>query len=179
VSNVKAMDRMFQFSKFNRDISNWDVSGTETMCCMFAHSDFDGDISQWDVSGVKSMWHMFENSKFSGDISGWDFSSVKSAEEMLINSKIPDNVKATIMLKLSMNDECELDKIVEGYKEGDDVIKFVLNNFKHEDICYAFKKANIPYKKVIYLVKEMLKIDCLYDIYHALYGKMIDDMLDI
>ena len=39
---------------------------------MFEESKFNGDISNWDVSSVKYMYHMFEKSKFNGDISNWN-----------------------------------------------------------------------------------------------------------
>jgi len=98
---------------------------------------------------------------------------------MLYKSNAPDKAKATIMLKLSKNEECNMNEIVEGYKKGDDIFRFILNNFNHKDICYSFGEADIPYKKVMYLIKEMLEIDCLYKIYPALYGEMINDMIDI
>jgi len=39
------------------------------MYCMFLNSKFNGDISDWDVSSVTDMSFMFYNSKFNGDIS--------------------------------------------------------------------------------------------------------------
>ena len=47
------------FSRFNGDISQWDVSNVEKMWATFAGSDFNGDISQWDVSNVENMNFMF------------------------------------------------------------------------------------------------------------------------
>ena len=84
-----------------------------------------------------------------------------------------------LRLKLSKNDGCDLNEVVENYSRENDVIEFVLNNFNHKDVCYAFEKANIPYRKVMHLVPKLLKFDCLYDIYPVLYGEMINDMLDI
>ena len=49
------MNHMFYESKFNGDISNWDVSNVEDMYCMFFGSEFNGDISNWDVSKVENM----------------------------------------------------------------------------------------------------------------------------
>ena len=46
---------MFMHSKFNRDISRWNVSRVTDMRAMFANSPFDGDISGWNVSSVKNM----------------------------------------------------------------------------------------------------------------------------
>ena len=52
---------MFLFSKFNDDISNWDVSNVTDMGSMFSSSKFNGDISNWDVSNVKFKLAMFHN----------------------------------------------------------------------------------------------------------------------
>jgi len=179
VSNVVNMCCMFGISKFNGDISQWDVSNVVNMCCMFEDSDFNGDISKWNVKNVRDASSLFQSSKFSGDISDWDVSNVKHAKSMMVKSNIPDKVKATILLKLSKNDNCIFDKVIEGYNGKNNVVEFVLNNFNYNDICYAFKKANIPYKKVMHLIPKLLNFDCMYNIYPMLYGKMIDDMLDI
>lgn len=41
------MSNMFEFSKFNSDISNWDVSNVTNMDGMFWKSQFNRDISNW------------------------------------------------------------------------------------------------------------------------------------
>jgi surface protein len=76
VSNVISMNSMFQHSKFNGDISNWDVSNVTDMRSMFYRSKFNGDISKWDVSNVISMKDIFRRSEFNGDISDWNISSL-------------------------------------------------------------------------------------------------------
>jgi len=177
-SLITDMSDLFYMSSFNGDISKWDVSNVANMCCMFGNSKFNGDISNWDVSNVVDMRSMFRELSFNGDISNWDLSSVQNAKRMMKNSNIPDKVKATVILKLSKNNGCELDEIVNGYEE-DDVIKFVLSNFNHDDICYAFEKVSIPYEKISYLAKKMLDIGCLFDIYPELHGEMLDDILNI
>ena len=48
-------DEEFDFSEFNGDISNWDVSNVTNMQCTFFRSSFNGDISKWNVSNVKNM----------------------------------------------------------------------------------------------------------------------------
>ena len=55
------MNYMFQFaSKFNGDLSKWDVSRVTNMLGMFAYaSKFNGDIANWDVSKVRNMKDMF------------------------------------------------------------------------------------------------------------------------
>ena len=71
VSKVKDMSEMFFNSKFNGDISKWNVGNVEDMNGMFQNSKFNGDISNWNVSKVTDMNMMFYDSKFNGDISKW------------------------------------------------------------------------------------------------------------
>lgn len=52
---VDDMTYMFYNSKFNGDISKWDVSKVEYMTNMFRYSKFNGDINRWNVSNVKDM----------------------------------------------------------------------------------------------------------------------------
>ena len=52
---------MFAYSKFNGDISNWDVSNVVDMGFMFYDAEFNGDISNWDVSNVTNMAGMFDD----------------------------------------------------------------------------------------------------------------------
>ena len=82
VSNVVFMDYMFSNSQFNGDISNWDVSSVTNMGSTFSESQFNGDISNWDVSSVTGMSGMFYKSQFNGDISNWDVSSVTIMDYM-------------------------------------------------------------------------------------------------
>src|SRR5690554_8015177 len=56
------MDYMFYGSKFNQDISKWDVSKVENMVGMFAESNFNQNISNWNVSNVECMVNIFLDS---------------------------------------------------------------------------------------------------------------------
>ena len=94
VSNVTDMKFMFDNCKYtgkNGDISDWDVSNVTLMTAMFYNSKYNGDISNWDVSSVKAMILMFYNSSFNGDISNWDVSNVKHKENMFVRSPLADN----------------------------------------------------------------------------------------
>ena len=85
VSKLKGMPHLFEYSDFNGDISEWDVSNIENMHCMFNNSKYtgeNGDISKWNTNKVKYMDYMFYNSKFKEDISKWDVSNVEDMTEM-------------------------------------------------------------------------------------------------
>ena len=93
-SEITDMSYMFNYSKFNGDISNWDVSNVKNMQEMFYNSKFtgeNGDISKWDVSNVKDMDYMFCYSEFNGDISNWDVSNVKDMSFMFTNTPLEKN----------------------------------------------------------------------------------------
>ena len=62
---------LFAESKFNCNISNWDVSNVKNTHSMFYGSNFNSDISNWDVSSAKNMSNMFADSNFNQDISNW------------------------------------------------------------------------------------------------------------
>jgi surface protein len=53
---------------------------------MFSGSKFNGDISKWDVSKVKNMAGMFENSQFNGDINNWNVSEKTDKTDMFKKS---------------------------------------------------------------------------------------------
>ena len=92
VSNVEDMSNMFEGSKFNGNISKWDVSNVTDMSKMFRKSVFNGDISQWNVSKVFDMSNMFEAAKFNGNISGWNVSNVRFMSEMFKDSKFDGDI---------------------------------------------------------------------------------------
>ena len=77
------MSGMFRGSKFNQDISKWDVSNVDEMGWMFEDSQFNQDISNWDVSNVTECFSMFDNSPFDGDLSRWHFNEHAWVEEHL------------------------------------------------------------------------------------------------
>ena len=60
---------------------------------MFQESKFNGDISQWDVSNVTNMHRMFEHSVFNGDISSWNVFSVKEKRYMFFECPIKEKYK--------------------------------------------------------------------------------------
>lgn len=79
LSQVTSMSNMFHgATKFNGDISGWDVSNVTDMSYMFEDAEsFNQDIGNWDISNVTSILRMFANAKrFNQDIGNWDTSKV-------------------------------------------------------------------------------------------------------
>ena len=70
-SLIKDMGRLFSGSKFNGDISKWNVSNVINMCFMFKGSKFNGVISKWDVSKVENMSDMFAESPLEDNEPDW------------------------------------------------------------------------------------------------------------
>ena len=91
VSRVTDMSNMFSHSRFNGDISDWDVSNVTNMDSMFYDSMFNSDISTWDVSNVIDMDFMFTYSNFNRDISNWDVSSLKNIDHTFDRSPLENN----------------------------------------------------------------------------------------
>lgn len=92
VSNVTDMNGMFRHSQFNGDISRWNVSNVKNMKDMFCQSKFNGDISRWNVSNVTDMDAMFQESQFNGDISQWDVSNVTNMNAMFYESQFNNDI---------------------------------------------------------------------------------------
>ena len=84
VSNVGIMDYLFANSSFNGDLSKWDVSKVFRMEGTFRRSRFNNpSINKWDVSNVVNMYEMFKGNKyFNQDISGWNTKSLVNISGM-------------------------------------------------------------------------------------------------
>ncbi len=84
-TNVTNLSQMFaNATKFNGNISEWNVSLITNMSYMFyGASTFNGDISAWDVNKVKNMDSMFRGATaFNGNISGWKVGNVTTMKSM-------------------------------------------------------------------------------------------------
>ena len=84
-SLIDDMSYIFYDSKFNGNISKWNVSNVVNMKRMFSLSEFNGDISKWDVHNVRDMTYMFYGSKFYGDIRGWEINKDCDITPMQLN----------------------------------------------------------------------------------------------
>ena len=85
LSGVSSMHYMFNSaSKFDGNLSNWDVSSVTDMSGAFLQaSAFNGDVSGWDVSAVTNMQSMFQDaSLFNQPLNDWDISGVNNMAAM-------------------------------------------------------------------------------------------------
>ena len=57
---------------------------------MFSGSKFNKDISKWDVSNVTNMDEMFANSEFNQNISNWNTYKVKHSDNVFYKCKLDD-----------------------------------------------------------------------------------------
>lgn len=71
-------------SKFNQDISGWDMSEVTAITGMFEDAtSFDQPIGNWDTSNVEDMWGTFRGAyTFDQDLSQWNTSKVRNMDYM-------------------------------------------------------------------------------------------------
>ncbi|BAV94761.1 hypothetical protein JBKA6_0748 [Ichthyobacterium seriolicida] len=94
LEGITNMKEMFSLcSKFNGDVSNWDVSKVTDMSYMFSGCrSFTGKgLKTWDVSNVTSMRSMFSLLvRVTEDLSGWNVNKVSAcADFVTAKTKIP------------------------------------------------------------------------------------------
>ena len=92
-SLITDMSYLFDYSKFNGNISKWNVSNVKDMIGMFAYSEFNKDISSWNTSKVEDMYGCFTYSKFNQDISKWKINKDCDVREMLKSCHIKEEFK--------------------------------------------------------------------------------------
>ena len=183
------MSCMFLKSRFNGNISNWDVSNVEDMSWMFGRSVFDGDLANWDVSNVKNMNHMFSGglgskkiNPFNGDISGWNVSNVMDMRYMYNNSEFNGNIDSWNVNKKTKKEGmfwgCPLDKRMpiwynfrgagwfeKNYKEGDVLDSIVDKAAESISKAESVKRTDIKLDRIEPYIKASIENYCKkYDI---------------
>ena len=99
VSLITDMSWMFNWSKFNSDISKWDVSKAKNLQSMFERSKFNNDISRWKISSVMNMSYMFCSSQFNQDISDWKIKEDCDTNHIFHNCSIKEEFKPKSLQK--------------------------------------------------------------------------------
>ena len=92
-SLIEDMQMLFAYSKFNGNISKWNVSNVKDMIGMFAYSEFNKDISSWNTSKVEDMYGCFTYSKFNQDISKWKINRACNITDMFHRCQIKKEFK--------------------------------------------------------------------------------------
>jgi hypothetical protein len=79
------------------------------MYLMFFKSKFNGDISKWNVYNLQNMTGMFYDAEFNGDISNWKPYSLES------KNNIFENCKATIPYWANIEDKDKRNLAIDNY----------------------------------------------------------------
>jgi hypothetical protein len=83
-----AIKKIIRKNSIHCSLNDIDTSKIESMSDLFEYKKFDGDISKWDVRNVTDMRHMFKNSQFNQDISNWKINPNCRTESMFENCPI-------------------------------------------------------------------------------------------
>lgn len=165
VSDVIFMNRLFDGSSFNGDISKWDVSNVVSMRCMFQNSMFNGDISGWNVSNVVEMPGIFQDSVFRGDISAWDVSNVGNMSQAFCCSRFNGDISRWNVSNVVYMDEMfycsDFDGDISRWNTGS--VKAANDIFK-----YSSYKGEIPESLKSLLTGKVKSND--YTLYKSLTG---------
>lgn len=100
VSNLKSMydgfDGVFEGTKFNGDVSGWDVSGISNMRLMFFDCEYTGENGIFKVeknNHITDMKEMFFCSKFNANIEDWKVNKYCAIDEMFYLTPLEENEK--------------------------------------------------------------------------------------
>lgn len=92
VSGIANFEGLFKKSRFNGDISGWNMARATSTVDMFFGSAFNGSIANWNVQQLRNANHMFHESKFKGDISIWNPINLESADFMFAKTPFSGDV---------------------------------------------------------------------------------------
>jgi hypothetical protein len=84
------MAYMFESSKFNQDISNWNVNNVQSMIFMFSSAEFNQDISNWNINKECNTMRMFYHGSINNEYKpkgiineAFDFDNVDNKKKVL------------------------------------------------------------------------------------------------
>ena len=100
VSNIQGFASCFEGTKFNDDISSWNMSSATTTLRMFyGAASFNQDISSWSIQNVSNMNTMFfVATSFNQNLGSWEIASLIGAVSIFANSGMStDNYTDTIV----------------------------------------------------------------------------------
>ena len=127
---ITNMSLLFENTKYNGDISEWDVSNVTNMQGMFWNATlFNQPIGDWDVSNVTNMSYMFYQSyNFNQPIGDWDVSNVTNMTRMF---KFAESFNQPIGV-WNVSNLTDMYCMFEHAKSfNQDISKWVLTNFKY------------------------------------------------
>jgi surface protein len=147
VSAVTNMHHMFVDSVFNGDISGWDVSNVRDMSYMFncRFERFDGDLSRWDVSNVRDMTGMFAGASFEGDLSSWLVSPDCNTEDMFDDS-FPEDLKPKVAAPL---ETLSVDSIPVDYDLDSKMLQVITDYLNKQDLDWVKSNEEIVRKLLV------------------------------
>lgn len=95
VSSLESLAGVFGISRFNGNISKWNVSKCKDFSGMFgSNAYFNQDISEWDMSSAENTSYMFDYAEsFNQNISKWKISPKCNTKNMFNECPIKDSFK--------------------------------------------------------------------------------------
>jgi len=106
---LELIEKEIELNGFECDLNHIDISKIKSLKALFKDSKFNGNISKWNVCNVKDMDYMFERSEFTRDLSDWKPYNLHFPGLTFYYSKAPKPYWA------AYNDFEERKKIIDNY----------------------------------------------------------------